>query len=313
MKYKFNIHTTTLLAALAIVSTLVLSCTDDGEDDMAGVGKNYLRLITDVDAETSSGVNVAIAAFPAVPGSATFLEIRRDAISNAALNQSVTVNYEIDNTIVDDYNAYIERYNEKVQRYNDSIPEGIKPMEFIEFDYNVLDPTVYNLSGTTVTFEPGEFVKYVPMEVDPATLSFEERYALGVRLTSPSNGYVVSNPATESLVRVVIRNQYDGTYAAKGTFYHPTAGARPIDELKELATQGPNTVLANLGDLGGSGYQMLLTIHEDNSVTIEPAGATPNVAYEGPNTYDPAKKEFTLNYSYNTAAPRVVRETLTLR
>ena len=57
---------------------------------------------------------------------------------------------------------------------------------------------------------------------------------------------------------------------------------------------------------------MKITINADNSVTLVPAGATPNIDMSyGVNKYDPATKSFTLNYAYNTAAPRIVRETIT--
>ena len=56
---------------------------------------------------------------------------------------------------------------------------------------------------------------------------------------------------------------------------------------------------------------MILTVNADNSVTITPSGVTPNIDQSyGPNYYDPATKTFHLWYSYNTAAPRIVEETL---
>jgi AraC-like DNA-binding protein len=60
-------------------------------------------------------------------------------------------------------------------------------------------------------------------------------------------------------------------------------------------------------------YQMILTVDPvTNNVTITPAGVTPNVdQHWGLNYYDPATKSYHLHYSYNTAAPRMIEETIT--
>jgi hypothetical protein len=94
-------------------------------------------------------------------------------------------------------------------------------------------------------------------------------------------------------------------------FHHPTAGDRAINEGKVLSTTGANSVRTTMADLGSSGYYMILTVNANNTVTITPSGVTPNIDQSwGPNTYDPAPHTFHLNYSYNTAAPRIVEETL---
>ncbi|MNR35573.1 hypothetical protein D3C85_1534290 [compost metagenome] len=54
---------------------------------------------------------------------------------------------------------------------------------------------------------------------------------------------------------------------------------------------------------------MLLKINDDNSVTISPSGVTPNIDQSsGPSTFDPVKQVFSLNYTYNLAAPRIVSQ-----
>jgi hypothetical protein len=191
-------------------------------------------------------------------------------------------------------------------------------------DYNAAHGTNYQeltftstpetpFDGTTfsVPFGSGDFVKFVKIKVNPSALDFTKKYAIGFSITDAGSA-AISNGLRDVVVEVAIKNAYHGTYSAVGVFNHPTAGPRPIDELKLLATTGPNSVVANLGDLGGAGYRMILTVNPDNSVTITPNGVTPNIDQSwGPNYYDPATKQFHLHYSYNTAAPRIVEETLT--
>lgn len=109
-------------------------------------------------------------------------------------------------------------------------------------------------------------------------------------------------------------NPYSGTYQAKGVFHHPTSGDRNYDQEKVFARITDEIVQCNLGDLGSSGYFMQLKVNADMSVTITPAGQTPNIDQSwGPNYYDPKTKTFHLFYSYNKAEPRKVEETIVLK
>ncbi|SMD01886.1 DUF4998 domain-containing protein [Pedobacter nyackensis] len=109
-------------------------------------------------------------------------------------------------------------------------------------------------------------------------------------------------------------NAYAGNYQATGVFHHPTNGDRNVNEAKVLARITDEIVQCNLGDLGSSGYLMQLKVNADLTVTITPAGATPDIdQHWGPNYYDPATKSFHLFYSYNISAPRRVEETIKLK
>lgn len=108
-------------------------------------------------------------------------------------------------------------------------------------------------------------------------------------------------------------NLYVGNYQAKGVFHHPD-GDRVIDQTKAFTRITDEIVQCNLGDLGSSGFFMQLKVNPDLTVTISPAGATPNIDQQwGPNYYDPATKSFHLFYSYNVAQPRKIEETITLK
>lgn len=219
------------------------------------------------------------------------LEIRKDAITPSDLGLSTTIKVKKNANLIAAYNA----------------EHGTSYVELTNFQAG----TGSTFDGTTwvVPFNGGEFVKYLKLKLNPGKLDLSKKYALGFTLSETDNGIISSQK--DALIEIVIKNQYDGVYQATGVFMHPTAGDRDIDELKDLETSGPNSVIAPLGDLGGAGYFMELTVNADNSVTIKPKGVTPNIDQTwGPNTYDPATKTFDLFYSYNTAAPRKVKETL---
>jgi hypothetical protein len=179
--------------------------------------------------------------------------------------------------------------------------------------FTPLPSSAYSFTTLEVTIPKGQREAVLKGKVlDPSFLE-TGKYALGLKVANVSNpGVKISGNYGKQVISLRVKNKYHGTYHAAGVFNHPTAGPRDIDEDKELTTEEPNSVLAPLGDLGGAGYQMLLTVNPDNTVTITPKGATPNIDQRwGPNFYDPVTKSFHLNYSYNTAAPRKIVEVIT--
>lgn len=177
--------------------------------------------------------------------------------------------------------------------------------------FDVLPDSVYTTNGFDRTVQAGQRMDSMIVTIDLSKVDLSHQYVLPVTIAQSS---LPIEQWSHLLLNVAVKNQYDGNYHSNGVFHHPVNGDRAIDEDKKLETAGPSSVLASLGDLGGSGYQMILTVNADNTVTITPAGATPNVdQHWGPNFYDPETKSFHLNYSYNTAAPRIVEEVITLK
>lgn len=267
-----------------IVLTSFVSCIKEGGNAIEGLGSNFVRI--------PAGSNeINIAGLDAVPGNIkyTLVEILRDANSEANLNSAAEVKLKLDNSLITAYNT-------------------AHSTELVPLDGN------YTLESLNLSFGPGEFSKKITLSLDPSKLDLSKKFGLGLAIESVTSGYTAIPDLSKVLFNIVIKNQWDGTYTAKGVFHHPTAGDRDIDRLKDLVTTGPRTVECELGDLGGSGYRMAVTINADNTVTIAPKGVAPNVdQHWGPNFYDPATKSFHLWYSYNVAAPRIVEETLTLK
>jgi hypothetical protein len=164
---------------------------------------------------------------------------------------------------------------------------------------------------------------------DASTLDPYKTYALGLELVSADNGCQIAANMKEIIVRIVIKNIYDGDYTSNGYFYHPTA-PRAIEDLhKTASTIGPNTVLVDLGDLGPD-YQAIFQIDTiTNQLTITSGnddtpdlimfsaglpesnpGYTPQWAgsSECNNTYDPVTKTFKVRYAYMGATGYRVTE-----
>jgi hypothetical protein len=312
-----NIYKASVWCLIGIIGFTLTSCIEEGENEIEGKGTNFVRIIAEV--ESDSEMNFGSASFAAVPGDGVFLEIRRDPVSGSITNQPATVSYVIDNSIVDEYNAYVDEYNLYVDEYNsdlDKDDDGFEEADPLDYKvhHNILDENLYSIETTTVNFAAGELVKYVKMDLDPSTLSFLEKYSLGVKFTNITEGYVATQGGDKVLVQIIIKNQYHGTYGAKGFFTHPTpTSSREIDRDKELLTTGPNSVITELGDLGTSGYEMELFINPDNTVTIVGyiggVETTLKTDYQV-NTYDPLTGKFDLKYSYNSGAPRIINEIL---
>lgn len=224
-------------------------------------------------------------------------ELRRDPNSQGSLNSPLTVSFSNSQAILDEYNAA-----------NGSAYE-LLPTDA----YTITAGSGVQVSGDTwtVNLGPGEFARTLAITLDKSKLDFAKSYAFGFELKDVGTSKI-SAEQNIIIVNPIVKNAYHGVYHASGVFHHPTAGDRPINEDKLLVTAGLTSVRAPLGDLGGAGFYMILNVNADNTVTITPSGATPNINQSwGPNYYDPAGKAFHLHYSYNTAAPRIIEETIT--
>lgn len=262
-----------------------LGCEDEVVNPIEGKGDNFVRI--------AEGANdVTIVGFSATPGvkTARLLDLLRDANSESSLQSSVGVKLKVDKAVLDAFNA-------------------AHPADAME----ELPASLYTTDPLEFTLGAGEFARGVNIKLDPTKLDLTKKYGIAVSLVDAS-GHKVRDGLGSAVFNIVAKNDWDGRYQATGVFAHPTAGDRAIDRVKDFVTVGPRSVRGELGDLGGSGYFMVLTVNADNSVTIDPSGVTPALKTDyQPNYYDPATKTFFLKYSYNTAAPRIVTEQIKLK
>ncbi len=166
-------------------------------------------------------------ALDAKPGiiSLDVLEVRRDAISNADLNQALKVKIAPNNTAIANYNTANGATLELFTKYT-------------------LDPSVTLEGGNWVlNFAPGEFVKFIKIKLDPSTLDFSKRNALAFK-TADAGGAQISSAAKEVLVEIAVKNKYDGIYKMEGTLVDAAnAGIGAISPVEiALVTTGSNSV-----------------------------------------------------------------------
>lgn len=145
--------------------------------------------------------------------------------------------------------------------------------------------------------------------IDPSITT----YVLPLTITD-AGGQQISNYKTV-LYNIQVKNKYDGNYTANGsiTFPAPTAGRTWSTRAKTLSTINANTVKTEGADLKASNYFIYLTVNSDNTVTVKPSPDSANQTLQnnGPCTYDPNTKTFTLNYKYvGGTGDRVIAETI---
>lgn len=164
--------------------------------------------------------------------------------------------------------------------------------------------------STEVTFDYTQLVNGLSMPADERVLAIGDAWTFSYVSVMEDGRKVDVAPKTS----VTVANKYAGYYQCEGTFFHPTAGPRPVSEEKFLTPIDANTCWGNAGDLGASGYFVKIYVNPaDNKVTcstykdIEMA----NMAGE-PNYWDPVTGEFHLSYFYiGGSGPRIMREVWT--
>lgn len=286
MKHTF-LNSIVFLSFLSLVFT---SCIKDDVKDLKDEGDSFIRI-----AESPENT-LYFSLFTDVKKVYLF-SLRRDAASSSALNQVAAIQFKLDT-------ASIIAYNEENGTEFELLPDSI---------YTLGDGITRNGDVYTMNLNAGDFAKDFTVNLNGAKWDVSHKYAMAFNILD-SAGLNIKEGTSSIISFISLKNKYQGTYQATGVLHHPTNGDRDINETKELITAGINSVRAPLGDLGGSGYFMILTINPDNTVTITPSGATPNIdQHWGLNYYDPETRTFHLHYSYNTAAPRIIKEDITLQ
>ena len=280
---------------LSSVALGMAGCLKDDEHftDFAGVGA-----IAEIPSSAFYGVEYS----QGLPVAADQVDYSFDVnIASPTLpTQDVTVTVAVDNATLDAYN-----------KANDT-------------EYTLLPASLYNIASLMTTVKSGSRLAPIKItfysagnkgKVPDATAYNDAEYALPVKITGTSNNTPVSSNYGYKIIILKIKNQYDGDYHSKGTFTHPVNGKRTIDIDKTLATIDGSTVQTEYADLGGSGWLMNLRVNADNTVTLIPKGSASTATIQfGNNTYDPAKKAYTLNYKYaGSGGDRVINEVITLK
>jgi hypothetical protein len=166
------------------------------------------------------------------------------------------------------------------------------------------------VSATYADLKKDLLIDGQPLPDDETQLAIGSSWKLTYTTYMAEDGRKVLNNAA---TKISVANAYAGKYHCVGIFHHPTAGDRPIDEEKNLVPTGAYTVTTSVGDLGGNGYFMEITVNPaDNSVSVAALEGTPELFMtQGQNSrYDPATQKFYIFYYYvGATGNRVIEET----
>lgn len=292
------------------VSVICFSC-EKGEEAFPGVKPTEKTLVQLPDAADGPLFTIALDLTPGVQ-TLNVLKIQRDAISPADLNRTLTVKIKNQNAAIAD-------------------PSSGEVTELPRNLYTNHPDNPFDGQYWTVTFKPGEFVKYLKINMDAATLiTLGERVGLGFQIAEAS-GAQISDSKFQLGVEISAKNPWDGIYSYTGSLVHPTAcisgpiGTSTTGGPLEIAliTTGPNTVKRSLLGIenfifwdncnSGFGYFTNVIpayqINANNSVTIlSRPGNTVTWVESTPLNYNPATKTFTLTYGYLSTPNREITE-----
>jgi len=288
---------------ISFVSVVVLSCEKESEPfpPVTSQEKPSISL--------PDGNNLVIAALDisTTVVTAEILEIRRDATSPADLNRVQTVKIAKSNSVLSDLSgaAVTELPRDLYQSHPDNPFDG---------------------QFWTITFQPGEFVKHLKINLKTIDLTSLGRVGLGFQLASADNGAVLSEQ-NQVAVELGSKNKYDGIYEITG------AALREADPLltgpfgpyeRTLVTSGANSVQWVGQVLWANGSNSALPAGYEPEITVDPVTnlitslRSPNGAISMTNPvvrtdilngtqqrYDPASKTLYFEFTYTTPTNRL--------
>ncbi|WP_290713515.1 DUF1735 domain-containing protein, partial [Flavihumibacter sp. CACIAM 22H1] len=163
-------HTLNKLFVLLAISTSISSCVKNEVKDLGSAGSSIIKILGGTDAPK-------IVALDLKPGaqSAAVLDIRRDANSEASLNQPVTVT-------LTNKQALLDAYNDEEGTEYEVLPSNV---------FTISDPSVVVSGDTwTLNFAAGEFAKEIKLNVDAEKFDLSRSYALGFEIATASAGVI---------------------------------------------------------------------------------------------------------------------------
>lgn len=252
------------------------------------------------------------------------ITVRRDEVSQAGVDQPLTVKLTNVTDSIDAYNA----------------AEGTSFEPLPDSLFTLIQGKGVTRSGNvyTVTFQPGETAVTIPIALNGAKWDLSHTYAMYFKITDPGGKGVTSGHA-ESLAAVAVKNKWDGIYEVTGTMTDYTNAtlqhvnvwllANGYDPVTyELRTAGPTTCYvydpvvygdyivpitsgANLSGYGSFALVVEFDPATDKIVSVtnyygQPAGNTRSAGLDptGVNAYDAATK--TIQIKYNMYQPSAV-------
>lgn len=249
-------------------------------------------------------VSLAFVELTTAAQSTNLLQVRRDIPNQGDLSKTQTVVLAYDFDMVTDYDPTVLE-----------APPG-------SYTFDASNPASGN--SITLTFAPGEFVKYLKVNVPDGTVfDPNEVYGAGFTITNVDQGGKISAEKGKVVVIIGAKNRYDGHYEVTGTLVDvqvpSISGKFPFEV--DLETVDANTVYMYHTGSPFTGYYHPILSGTANSaygnfaVTIEFSGDNIVDVYNGygqgtgsrwgfldptgVNTVDPATKNFKIKYVMN--------------
>ena len=287
---------------ISAVSFLFISC-EKGEETFPPLKSEEKTIIQMPEAEAGPLKTLAL---DLTPGIATIniVEIRRDAASAAELNRTQVVKIKHQNALIAD-------------------PSSGAISELPRNLYTNHPDNPFDGQYWTITFNPGEFVKFLKINIDPSLLiTLGKRVGLGLQI-GEAPGAKISESKFQIGVEISAKNAYDGVYNLTWTNYHPTANPAYTGSTTEIemhttaankvkiywplagAFACPAILNGNLQYFGIQEPEYTINI-TNNAVTVQntaPGAVTFYAMATGFNSrYDPGTKTIYAKWGYNYGA-----------
>lgn len=282
---------------LACSTAFLFSCEKvEVAEDAGEAGQTIVKVPSD------EGYNLIAMDLTTTAQNINVLEVRRDVHNEASLNSSLKV------VLTEDPNG-VSAYNTEHNTHYEVLPASA-------YTADATNPKVGN--NYTLTFEPGEFVKYLKLNVpNSSTLDPNKQYALSYKATAVDGSGKVSSELHTSLVEVGLKNKWDGIYTVQSGYVqrysapgvpetHVYGGPLPTYDVN-LVTVGANRLEVQAfrwadgsTDVGGVAPVYITIDPATNAVTMS-SGTSATLANwtAHENKYDPATKTFYVSFRWN--------------
>lgn len=202
-------------------------------------------------------------------------------------------------------------------------------------DLDVLPASAFTFTTSSV-IKAGKYVDTLAFTIaDASALDPNASYGVVLTITSASNGAVVAENSKNVLIKISVKNQYDGRYIGKG--YGNLGGNTTAPHLFSwncafdinLTTTGPNSVDMDAqplfrGSSTGYGFSNVIPQFTFDPVTNKVTSVTPastvsgSISFQYPvdggtydSRWDPATKTIYVHFGLNGSATWRITDTLT--
>lgn len=231
--------------------------------------------------------------------------VRVNLSSPNTLSKDLTVTLALDEQFVNDYIA---------DALNDGDPNTN--------GFELIDPSIYNVPSYTVTIPAGQREAEFTVNVATGNITLQDSLLVAFSIVDVSDGAEISGNFGTALIKIGVKNFFEGDYDARVIYRHPSSGTYPdninVDRVyrKKLSTTSANTCQTSFAVWSNACW---ITINPDNSIEyiVSPTWAydvLPGDPYDASkvSSYDPATKTIYLYYHYfGSGGPRIFDETFT--